>query len=136
MLSDLLGTINNWFEDEKIIGDFVITDGTLKIDDAVEGQYVRICGSKFNDGVYIYPLESLTDETFSGAVWLLKVPKEVLELNDDIDTWKIKNQKQLESPYQSESFGGYSYTLKSGSDSEGYNWQSQFRNEIKRWRKL
>ena len=53
----------------------------------------------------------LDDEEFTGAVWALGIPKAVIQLADDIDAWRAKYESvnsQAMSPFQSESFGGYS----------------------------
>ena len=103
-----------------------------------EGQYFRIVGSIFNDGVYKYGDElELTDETFDGAIWAMAVPKEVIALSEEINQWILDNSEALNSPYQSESFGGYSYSLKSSSTSNNgaLTWQSHFAERLNLWRK-
>ena len=48
-------------------------------------------------------------------------------------------QKALASPYQSESFGGYSYTKASAGSSdsgEGITWQKKFKSQLNQWRKI
>ena len=92
----------------------------------------------FNDGLHQYPAVDLTDETFTGSVWALAVPKAVIDLSVEIEAWQEKNGEAVASPYQSESFGGYSYTKRSaGSDSGTLNgWQDAFRGRLNDWRKL
>ena len=104
-----------------------------------EGQYFRIVGSVLNDGVYEWPASDLKDEEFEGAVWLMAVPPDVIELDKKIDAWKEKYatvDSQALSPYQSESFGGYSYSKGSGGEGSGSKWQGVFASELSRWRKL
>ena len=51
----------------------------------------------------------------------------------------IKNLKYGEkslSPYQSESFGGYSYTKASASNGDQVDWKTVFRSRLNRWRKI
>lgn len=137
MLSELCRELRNWFEQDIVFNTFTVKDGTLKVPEAQNGQYIRIVGSVFNDGVYKYPVENLTDETFKGAVWLMAVPPEVVSLSEEIDNWQKKNADILLSPYQSESFGGYSYTKASGSESgSGTTWKSAFSDRLARWRKI
>lgn len=142
MLTELCHEIKNWFTDDsdKHIGDFTISGGKITpLVNLQEGQYFRIIGSVFNDGVHAYD-EELTDELeFHGAVWAMKVPAEVLALSKAIDDWISKNEAIINSPYQSESFGGYSYTKASGgSGSAGgaLTWQTQFASALNRWRKI
>ena len=119
---------NNWFEDKKIIGDIEISGGRLNVD-TENYKYIRIIGSNDNDGVYEVSQMTLTDESFDGAVWLLKIPKPFVELSSKIAAWMEANGgKEL---YQSESFGGYSYTR----NPDSLTWQGAFKSEIDQWRK-
>lgn len=141
MIGDLCKELNNWFDYKRIFKKFTITDGTIVIEEAQDGQYIRICDSLFNDGVYQYPPTGLTDETFDGVVWLMAVPKEVLQMSADYDEWKEKYSDILSSPYQSESFGGYSYTKatsagNAGSGASGGIWDSPFAHEAIHYRKV
>ena len=75
MLEAVLTHLNNWFAREMYAGTFTVTGGKLALSDLAEGQYFRIVGSVFNDGLHQYPATDLADETFTGAVWALAVPK-------------------------------------------------------------
>ena len=146
MLTELCKELNNWFDTERLFGDFDIVDGKLTSEEFIskvkEGQYIRIAGSTFNDGVYKYDPElELTDESFHGAVWLMAVPPKVLELADDISEWQTKYggvDSANMSPYTSESFGGYSYSKGAGSsESEtGGTWQGVFKSRLNQYRKV
>lgn len=138
MIDQICREINNYFVIDKIFDNFTIIDGNIDLS-LQEGQYFRIVGSIFNDGVYQYGEElDLKDETFEGAIWTMAVPKEVIALSEEINQWIIDNSEVLSSPYQSESFGGYSYSLKSSSTSNdgGLTWQSHFATRLNAWRKL
>lgn len=151
MLSEVCRYLNNWFDCERLYGDFTISEGVLtgmeeKLQD---GQYFRIIESVFNDGVYKYqsaiPAEverELDDETFKGSVWILKIPPDVIAISDEIDAWKEKYlgaDSAALSPFQSESFGGYSYTKGSTADGKnaGGDWtqNSGFTSRLDAWRK-
>lgn len=138
MVADLCKELNNWFDVKRIFGTFTISDGTLAIDGAQDGQYIRICDSVFNDGVYKYPMSDLKNETFDGVIWLLAIPQEVISLSDEIDKWISEYSEEMRSPYQSESFGNYSYTKSSaqGTDGTGITWVDIFSDQLKKWRKL
>lgn len=101
-------------------------------------QYYRIIGSIFNDGVYKYgELEAFVEETFDGAVWALAIPKDLLTLVNEIKAWNEKNGEIAMGPYASESFGGYSYTKRTDNETGGaVNWQTAFRAQLNRWRKI
>jgi hypothetical protein len=137
-ITDFCNETNNWFEHDKIFGAFRIEDGCLDLTDqgVRQGQYIRIVGSVFNDGVHLHPACNLVDEEFSGAVWVMAVPSAVITLVDDIDKWSAENASAINSPYQSESFGGYSYTKPSDKDGDSISWQSHFRKALNGWRKV
>lgn len=143
-LSTLCKELKNWFERECHFGVFRIEDGALNAPHVqiADGQYFRIAGSVFNDGVHQYPATNLTDETFDGAIWTMAVPREVLDLLDEINAWldKYAADSQADSPYASESFGGYSYTKASGSGtgdaSDPSTWMGHFKGRLNRWRKI
>ncbi len=96
-----------------------------------------------NDGVYQYPVTTLTDETFNGAIWGMSLPKAFIALLNDIEAWKTKYasaDSAAMSPFNSESFGGYSYSKSSGAgdtnkDKSG-TWQGVFGARLAPWRKM
>lgn len=142
MLTELCAELKNWFDRDqpKWYGQFKIENGAIELD-LQSGQYFRIIGSVFNDGVYQYPVSDLTDEVFSGAVWAMAVPPAVIALSEEIDAWQTQYADVLKSPYTSESFGGYSYTRASGGSSGGVSndapsWQSTFASRLNQWRKI
>jgi len=144
MLSSLCQELKNWFDRDqpRIYGAFEISGGKIVDDDFTSqiqnNQYFRIIGSVFNDGVYQYTSElELTDEIFTGSIWLMAVPKEVIDLSVEIDAWVETNRDVINSPYQSESFGGYSYSKATGGANGGnVSWQSTFASQLNRWRKI
>lgn len=141
-ISELCTELNNWFEREVKSGTFEIRDGALDVDFLLNSQYFRIVGSVFNDGVHKFPDNQLTDETFSGEIWAMAVPPDVISLVAAINDWEEKNAVAISSPYSSESFGGYSYSLVGQSDnsgsatSTGATWQAKFRTQLNKWRKV
>lgn len=144
MLTELCLELRNWFELSKYFGEFSIEDGELTGagDFLQDGQYFRIIGSVFNDGVHQYPVEEseLKDEVFKGAIWAMAVPPAVIDLSERIQAWNDKYGDSVSSPYSSESFGGYSYTKASSgqgdADSGGVTWRGAFANDLNKWRKL
>lgn len=138
MLEQVLRHLNNWFLVEIREGTFTVENGSITLPFLLTNQYFRIVGSVFNDGLHQYPAVDLTGETFTGSVWALAVPKAVIDLSVEIEAWQEKNGEAAASPYQSESFGGYSYTKRSaGSDSGTLNgWQDAFKSRLNDWRKL
>ena len=100
-----------------------------------EGQYFRIVGSVFNDGVYQYPATSLTDEVFEGAVWAMAVPPTLIALSAEIKAYNDSDAGKP-SPFTSESFGGYSYTKATDANGAPIGWQKAFASRLAKWRKL
>ena len=139
MLEQVLMHLKNWFLVPGGIheGTYTIEDGGITLPFLENGQYFRICGSVFNDGLHQYPASDLKSESFDGTVWALAVPQAVIELSVEIEEWQKKNGDASVSPYQSESFGGYQYSKATDSASGGaVTWQSAFRSRLNAWRKL
>lgn len=137
-ISNFCSEVRNYFDVDRRFGKYTISGGKIQIPDMLQGQYFRICDSVFNDGVYKYPAENLTDEVFEGAIWYMAVPPAVVSLIDDMTAWETKNIEAINSPYQSESFGGYSRSLKTGGKNTGggYTAFDQFASRVNRWRKV
>ena len=136
MLEDVCGHLNNWFTEPEEIrsGTFTVEGGELDLPYLAEGQHFRIVGSVFNDGIHCYGMRKLISETFTGTVWAMKVPPALLDLVEEITVWQEKYGEAASGPYQSESFGGYTYTKVSVDGAS--DWQSVFRKRLNRWRKL
>lgn len=148
MLTEICGYLRNWFCDDSdiIVGNIVVGDSEITVPYGViqPGQYIRIVGSVFNDGVICYGTDELTNEEFDGAVWPMRVPKAVIQLAEDIEAWQAqygKADSKAMSPFNSESFAGYSYSKSSGGSVSGEvasptNWQGVFAARLSPWRKL
>ena len=147
MLSEVCAYLRNYFDNGQphTFGEIEIRNGALFTPCNLKaGQYFRIIGSTFNDGVYQFPTTALrVDETFNGAVWGMAVPPDLIDLITEMEAWKADkaNAYALNSPYQSESKADYSYTLKSGADGSGKNSGAsalinQFAGRLSRWKKL
>lgn len=120
--------VNNWFVKKKSIGNITIANGALDLDTSGYN-YIRIMDSLHNDGLHEVGNMTLTDETFDGAVWFLKIQKPFLDLAGDVEQWVTENAgKDL---YQSESFGGYSYSRNPNS----LSWQGFYKARLDAWRK-
>lgn len=142
-MTELCQELHNWFIRERHSGRYAISGSTIDIPFLQEGQYYRILGSVFNDGVHVYRSSDLRDETFDGEIWGMAVPPAVINLCDDIIAWRNKYadvDSPAMSPFLSESFGGYSYTKgsgsSSGSSSGNVGWKTAFKDELNKWRKI
>ena len=139
MLEQVLMNIRNWFPVKGGIysGTFTIKDGGITLPFLADGQYFRICGSVFNDGLHQYPAADLVDEEFSGSILELAIPPAVVDLADEIGAWQEKNGEAASGIYQSESFGGYSYSKATDAETGGaVTWQSAFKQQLSAWRKI
>lgn len=145
MLTELCQELRNWFDRKRIFGTITIRNGCISVDgreiaELKYGMYFRIVGSFFNDGVHQNPSCDLQDETFDGAVWLMAIPKPVVELAEDIAVWQEKYGAAAASPYAFESYGGYMYSKSGnkGGAGVGYysSWKSAFGSRMNAWRKI
>ena len=112
MLEAVLTYLNNWFAWEMYAGTFTVTGRKLALPDLAEGQYFRIVGSVFNDGLHQYPATDLAEE---------------------IQAWDEKNRP---GAYTSESFSGYSYTRATNAKGAAVGWQDAFAAQLAPYRKL
>lgn len=137
MLEELMIELNNWFAVSFLRGTFTIQKGRIELPDMQEGQYFRVQGSVFNDGLHRSPDNEMVDETFCGEIWGLAIPRAVCALADEIDKWQKKNGDIASSPFQSESFAPYSYTKAADGKTGGaVTWETVFRDRLTPWRKL
>lgn len=149
ILTELCHEVNNYFPKDKCYGRYSVVDGLLTNlpSDIQEGQYIRIVGSVFNDGVHKYTSDlKLTDEAeFLGAIWLLAIPQEFQSLAEDVKNWLDKYgnvDSAALSPFNSESFGGYSYSKggatssSNGKSSNPNSWQTIYGDRLAKFRRM
>lgn len=152
MLEQICGEIHNYFIQGPNPGEYTISDGAISpLPALLDGQRFWIVGSALNDGVYTYHENGITNddetesadlknETFSGTICAMAVPREVINLAKEIADWNDKYSAELNKPYRSESvIGVYSYEMKGGGGSYGsgvINWKTQFADRLKRWRRI
>lgn len=142
ILEQVLYHIHNWFAYDETSGYIEIRGGSLPASVSIpEGAWYRIQGSLLNDGLHQHPATDLTDETFDGTVTTCAIPKALLLVVDDIAAWQEANGRAVDGPYASESFDGYSYTLKSDSGANSGSgglsgWRLAFRDRLNPFRKI
>lgn len=140
MLDELCAELRNYFiksDKDKHYGKFTVNGGMFSpsLDFLQDGQYYRIVGSVFNDGVHQYPSPELIDEEFDGAVWAMSVPPAVIELSEEIKAF-VDSDAGKPSPYTSESFGGYSYSKATDVNGVAVGWQTVFVKRLNKWRRI
>ena len=152
MLTEICAYLNNYFDYDEfhrkypnIEKRFTITDGKLpELEDLlIKGQCFYIYGSAINDGVYIYTDDlMLKDETFDGLVQSMHTDSGFLELAAEITAWQEKYggvNSQAMTPFNSESFGGYSYSKSgsgSGDGSSNTSWQNVYGKRLNMYRRI
>lgn len=162
MMTELCQNLRNWFDrgQKKWHGKITISNGVISFEPLnassrsesihlIAGQYYRIIGSLFNDGVHVYKGtgdSDLVNETFEGSIWGMAIPPAVIDLCQEIEEWQNKYggaDSRLMSPYSSESFMGYSYTKSSGSSASNgavssatVTWKDMYASRINPWRKI
>lgn len=138
MITEICAELRNWFvvPNGVHVQTYTISGGSITpLDFLQDGQYFRIIGSVFNDGVHQYPAADLTDEVFHGAVWAMALPPSLIALSAEIEEYN-KSDAGKASPYISENFGGYGYTKATGSNGKVLTWKSVFADALNRYRKL
>ena len=145
MLNEICEHLNNFFDtrDGEYIDctadTFTISNGVISplSSSLIAGQYIRIVGSLLNDGIYLLPsnftISTLVNETFTGAVFGLAIPRDLVTLDSEITAYVAANPA---SGYVSESFGGWSGTKATGSNGAPLSWKSVYAARLNRWRKL
>lgn len=142
MIGEVCAECKNYFIQKDVdihVSNYTVTNHQIgPVPFLKNGQYYRIVGSALNDGVYKHGTDDLQlqDEEFYGAVWAMRVPKEFVALCTEIKAWVTANASALSSPYNSESFGGYSYSKSSGADGGAYTWRDQFKSRLNAWRRM
>lgn len=136
-LEMLLRHLHNWFavRGSARTGRFLIRSGALHDSDGflAPGQYYRIEGSVFCDGLHRHGDGDLTEEEiFTGTVTPLSIPRAVIDLAAEIAAWRASNP---ETDKQSESFGGYSYSRGSAGDGASSGWAAAFASRLAPWRR-
>jgi hypothetical protein len=145
MLNEICEHLHNFFDArdgeyiDRTAGTFAISDGLISplSSSLIAGQYIRIVGSLLNDGIYLLPsnftISTLVNETFTGAIFGLAIPRDLVTLDSEITAWVAANPA---SGYVSESFGGWSGTKATGANGAALSWKSVYAARLNRWRKI
>lgn len=149
MLDEICAELKNYFakDEDRFIDDWTISNGVITPQIDMPTAYIRIVGSRLNDGVYkVSELATkLEDETFHGAIWVMSPPRAFLDLVKEIEAWQAEYGGATStalSPFSSESFGGYSYSKATGTRSGGGtssaapSWQATYAARLKRYRRI
>ena len=147
MIGEICAELKNYFtyDADKHIGDFTISNSAISPSFDLPTDYIRIVGSRLNDGVHKKKNGSfqLVDESFHGGIWVMSPPADFLALVAEIEAWQAKYggvSSENMSPFQSESFGGYLYSKSSGGSASGggssvSTWQSTYASRLNMYRR-
>lgn len=138
ILMDMMAYCRNFvdFVDDCHYGSYEVKNGKINLPFFKDGQFIFIEGKCKNSGLHSC-LDDLEDEEFTGYVYTLWIDKDFVELAREIKDWKDKYSDVINSPYDSESFGGYTYKKSAGSDGGVVaSWSKQFSQQLRRWKKL
>lgn len=149
MLTEICAEIKNYFtwDKDKHFGDFTIENGEITPSFDIPTDYIRIIGSHKNDGVHKRGqngFDLVDEDAFHGAVWVMSPPADFIALVAEIVAWQAKNgtiDSQAMSPFNSESFGGYSYSksggsASGGSSSAGASWRDAYAARLDIYRRI
>jgi len=145
MLYEICEHLHNFFDTrdgeyiDRTAGTFAISDGVISplSSSLIGGQYIRIVGSLLNDGIWLLPADltiaDLQDETFTGAVFGLAIPRDLVTLDSEISAYVTANPA---TGYTSESFGGWSGSRATGASGAPLSWKTVYGARLNRWRKV
>ena len=146
MLSEVCAEIRNYFTYSRDIhiADWAISNGIITPSLDIPTNYIRIVGSRLNDGVHKVSEMQLHDESFHGGIWIMSIPADFLSLVAEIETWQANNgspDSMAMSPFSSESLGAYSYSKgsisRNGSSIGGVvTWKDVYASRLNRYRKV
>lgn len=117
MLTEICAHLKNYFDYSRFYGDISISGGAVSCRgvqiDMDEGQYFALFRPHYCLGIFRYG-DELEDRTVkNGSVWLMDIPPAIFAAIEWAEKWNELNggaDSAANSPFQSESFGGYSYS--------------------------
>ena len=143
ILDELCRETRNYFVRDEVRGTFAVENGVLLPPDDLPlaaGQYYRISGSVFADGVHRFGDADLTDEVFTGTIASMALPTAFLALAAEIAAyraaWDRLTAEGRWTGYASESFGGYSYTLPTTAPVELREMAAHIETGKRQWRRV
>ena len=121
-----------------IEGEFSLDGGVLSPNELLlSGDWIAIQGSLGSDGVYCLgpgcTVDGARDETFYGAVWLLKPPADFLRLCAEIAAWAAEHPA---SALRAERFGDYSCEAAVDEHGLPVGWRQVFAAKLAPWRRM
>ena len=165
VIEEVLANLNNYFVYSHAPSIFIDCDATAKtisladtnytwddyaLDPKVD-QYIRIEGSRLNDGVYKVTAVDTTSVTVDATlideesdedldyvtIYELAIPQTLLSLVDEMVSWEASSSSPVTvGNIQSEKLGPHSITYAKTSDNKPITVFDTFSGRLKRWRKV
>ena len=143
MLTEICGYLNNYFDIKRYTGTIKVDSGVVyhnnKEISMENGQYFALFRKNFVLGVYQFGIDTLDDKEFKGSVWLMDLPQAFLDIVAEIEAWQEKyggTDSAAMSPFNAESFGGYSYTKGYSGGGGSIVWQNVFKTRLAQYKKV
>ena len=124
-IAEVMRYCRHYFPVDYTDGEWRLQGGVLTPEDERTDGLIAITGSAGHNGVWMLQdgaVETDTDETWHGRVWLLAPPEDFLALCREIDEWRQKHPVQAA---KSEKFGEYQVSY-AGADGQVMTWQDAF----------
>lgn len=122
-------------------GSFSIVDGILTgyTNNYKVGQYIVIKGSILNDDLYLVnaemKLENAVDEKFTGIIYGLVVPRQLILLAEQVKKYEEANPIE-KSNIVSQSWGGWSESKGRGANGAVVTWQELFSKQLAPYKQM
>ena len=148
MITEICAYLKNYFtyEQDKHYGTFHIENKQIVPSVDLLTDYFCIFGSRLNNGVHKVSDNDLVNEgDFDGSIWIMSPPADFLALVTEINNWQTSNgsyDSVAMSPFNSESFGGYSYSKGNNSSGAGgipsasVTWQDVYAKRLNVYRRF
>lgn len=125
-VAEVMRYCRHYFPVDYTDGQWQLTGGALlpEDEDRTDG-LIAITGSVHHNGVWLLQdggIDTDTDESWQGRVWLLAPPEDFLALCREIDQWRALHPVQTA---KSEKFGEYEISY-AGADGSPMTWQEVF----------
>lgn len=143
-MEQVLSYLNNYFYRFAEAGEYSINSNRITIrGQYAAGQYIRVCNSIMNDGVWkvlsvgsntITLENNMIDEIFVGTIYSLGVPVDVIKIKEKKDIFEKRNDNNKIEV--SEKFAEYSSQKATTKEGSIVRWYDVYKQELKKYRKM
>jgi len=156
MIINIMREIRRTFEVSAESSEYIIENGTINLKEHyLVGEWILVQGSRLNNGIYrigavngtILPLYTLSngsddenptcaDESFQGCVWRLNLPRDFIEMAEEITAWSNKSDNVPSDVVSHSVVGLYSETRATGHDGLPLGWKQVFGKRLGAFRRM